>query len=111
MNLNPIRKTIYQEVFCDWELSTPSEREQNIELIDDALMTNNIDTLRALFRRGPLEDGDLPSKTERDWLLQGGYCAKVVVNGVDGFNACTYKGAWLNRCMDSLYRRFSQGEQ
>ena len=110
MNANPVKKTIYKDVFGDFKLDTQEERRENLKFIETALQTNNLDTLRALFKSGPLFDGDLPSKAERDWLVENGYCEKVVVKGEDGYNACTHKGAWLNRCLDSLYKRFNQSE-
>ena len=39
-----------------------------------------IDTLVALVERGPLTDGDLPSKVGRDCLLTGRLAAQVVIN-------------------------------
>ena len=50
------------------------------------------DTLCALVERGPLWDGDLPSKTERDALLDQGLAVRIIVNGEDGWQAATYKG-------------------
>ena len=51
-----------------------------------------IDTLVALVERGPLWDGDLPSKVGRSDLRERGYAAMVVVNGQDGYTAATYAG-------------------
>lgn len=110
MNANPIKKTIYKNVFGDFNLDSPDERKSNLHLIETAMATNNLDTLDALYSRGPLYDGDVPSKSERDWLIENGYCSKVIVNGEDGFNACTHKGAWLYRCVKELYKRFDQSE-
>lgn len=59
------------------------------------------DCIRASYRSGPLEDGDVPSKIARDKLVEGGYMAKVVVNGEDGYNACTHKGAWSYRLLEA----------
>lgn len=50
------------------------------------------DTLIALIERGPLFDGDVPSKVERDELLESGLAVRVVVSGEDGFTAATYSG-------------------
>ena len=50
------------------------------------------DTLIALVERGPLWDGDMPSKQGRDSLLQRGLAAKVIVKGEDGWQAATYAG-------------------
>lgn len=50
------------------------------------------DTLIALVERGPLWDGDVPSKQGRDSLVRRGLAAKVIVNGEDGWQAATYAG-------------------
>jgi hypothetical protein len=51
-----------------------------------------LDTLIALVERGPLWDGDVPSKSGRDGLISRGLAVKVVVNGTDGWQAATYNG-------------------
>ena len=58
-----------------------------------------LDTLIALVERGPVHDGDIPSKAGRDKLLEMGFAFKTVVNGEDGYQAVTYKGlnAYLKR--------------
>ncbi len=50
------------------------------------------ETLIALVERGPLWDGDVPSKSGRDSLVRRGLAAKVIVNGDDGWQAATYAG-------------------
>jgi len=50
------------------------------------------DTLIALIERGPLWDGDVPSKIERDTLINQGLAVRVVVKGSDGYTAATYRG-------------------
>ena len=50
------------------------------------------DTLIALVERGPLWDGDVPSKSGRDSLLAQGLAVRVVVKGEDGWQAATYAG-------------------
>ncbi len=50
------------------------------------------DTLIALVERGPLWDGDVPSKQGRDSLVRRGLAAKVIVKGEDGWQAATYAG-------------------
>jgi hypothetical protein len=54
-----------------------------------------VDTLTACYFNGPLFDGDVPSKSGRDSLLEDGLVAKVVVKGEQGYNACTQKGYWV----------------
>lgn len=51
-----------------------------------------IDTLVALVERGPLWDGDVPSKQGRDELIQLGYAVRVVFKLEDGYTAATYAG-------------------
>lgn len=60
------------------------------------------DTLLCAFDKGPLWDGDVPSKHARNQLVDEGFMARVVVRGEDGFNACTYKGAWAARLLKAL---------
>lgn len=110
MNANPVIKTIYKNVFGDSSLDTKEEQKLQLAIVKDSVNINIIDTVTALFERGPLFDGDVPSKSERDWLLENDYCEKVVVKGEDGYNACTHKGAWLYRCQRELYKRFNQSE-
>lgn len=59
-----------------------------------------VDTLYALCFEGPLDDGHVPSKTDRDELLRGHYCAKISVGGEQGYNAATYRG---NQLMCTYY--------
>ncbi|MBP6564346.1 MAG: hypothetical protein KA200_01910 [Burkholderiales bacterium] len=54
------------------------------------------DTLHGLVLNGPLWDGDVPSKSGRDSLIERGLAVRVVVRGEDGYTAATYAGrdAW-----------------
>lgn len=70
-------------------------------LAEDAIL-NSSDTIMGLHNNGPLRDGDVPSKQERDWLLSNGLACKVVVNGEDGYQALTYKGARVFRLMEAI---------
>lgn len=47
------------------------------------LKTNHLlDTFIALYQNGPLDAGDLPSKKERDILMQCGLCVPVISKGL-----------------------------
>jgi hypothetical protein len=59
------------------------------------------DTLIALVEKGPLWDGDVPSKQGRDSLVQRGLAAKVIVKGEDGWQAATYAGRDAYKAMYS----------
>ena len=51
-----------------------------------------LDTLVALVERGPLEDGDVPSKSGRDSLIERGLAVRIV--GLDYWRVrATYEGA------------------
>ena len=86
-------------------LGYPIEQASNKELRwaceliirTQAIRGDELDTLRCAFEKGPLWDGDVPSKSARDQLVDDGLMEKVVVKGEDGFNACTYRGAWAYR--------------
>lgn len=77
------------------ELSTANELKDAVKLIIEVqdMDSGMRDCIRAAFLNGPLDDGDVPSKSGRDALLENDYISKVVVKGEEGFNALTYKGA------------------
>jgi len=85
------------------ETSSAEEIKRACELIIEVQAMDSAKRycIRAGYRHGPLFDGDVPSKSGRDWLLENGYMAKVVVKGEDGFNACTHKGAWAYRLIEA----------
>ncbi len=51
-----------------------------------------LDTLIALVESGPVWDGDLPSKTGRDALIEWGLAVRTVVNGEEGYQVATPQG-------------------
>lgn len=57
-----------------------------------ALTFAEADTLIALVLKGPLSDGDLPSKSARDSLIEKGLAMRVMCKGEDGYQAATYEG-------------------
>lgn len=61
-----------------------------------------IDTLMALGRRGPLEDGDVPSKSGRDELVALGYVDRYTD---EGDNVLTASGTAALRMLDSAKPR------
>lgn len=88
-------KQLFDALHDDVSISSPEEIKESCELIIEvqAMGSDERDCIKAMYRHGPLFDGDIPSKFGRDKLLSKGYAAKVVVKGSDGYNACTYKGA------------------
>lgn len=96
-----MKALIYKHVFGNLDLATSNEIIDNYDCINRALLLSGAerDTLRAAYMHGPLYDGDVPSKSGRDSLVSQGMIAKVIVKGEDGYNACTYKGAWVFRCV------------
>lgn len=84
----------FLDLFDRPDLMTESELQHELKAHLDAqkLSSAALDTLRALLERGPLGDGDVPSKSGRDELLEIGAAEKIVVNGEDGYQAATYYG-------------------
>lgn len=97
---------LYKDVFGNIELDTQKEIISNLEVMDLAfnLSGAEIDTLNCAFKTGPLEDGDVPSKSGRDELVSKGLMGRVIVNGAWGYNACTYKGAWVQKTRAAISR-------
>lgn len=85
------------------DLSTKEDLEYAYKIIVDAKCADSDirDTLSAMYEHGPLFDGDVPSKSARNILVTDGYAARVVVNGEDGYNACTYKGRDLYKVLQA----------
>jgi hypothetical protein len=71
---------------------------------EDLTRGADIDSLIALVEHGPLWDGDVPSKSGRDALIDKGLAVRVLVNGCDGYTAATYAGrnAYMQRYGTSL---------
>lgn len=64
----------------------------------DALSGAAKDTLVCLCKHGPTWDGDVPSKSGRDELLEKEMAAKIVLkNNEQGYQAATYKGSRVYR--------------
>lgn len=53
------------------------------------------DTLIALVEKGPLHDGDIPSKSGRDGLVALGCAHRGLCDGEEGYNYATYLGVQL----------------
>lgn len=86
------------------DLLDASERDELIQMIDFAKANKRLhEALYQLHAHGPVWDGDVISKSDRDALLAILACAKVVVRGQDGFNACTYFGRALLKIFDWLH--------
>jgi len=97
-------KSLFDVLHEDVELSSAEEIKSACKLIIVAqeMDSAEVETLIACYERAPLYDGDIPSKRGRDDLLSKDFLAKIVVNGEDGYNACTYEGA-------SAYRLIKTG--
>jgi hypothetical protein len=86
------------------DLMNADERADLIHSIDFAKSNRRLhEALYQLHKNGPVWDGDVISKFDRDELLRVGACAKVCVKGEDGFNGCTYFGRHLLHLYDWLF--------
>lgn len=97
-------KAILQSIHEDVELSSPEELAKAFKLIVRAqeMTASEQDVIATAFKHGPLHDGEVPSKVARDALLTEGLIAKVIVKGVDGFNALTYRGAQVYQILHAI---------
>ena len=59
-----------------------------------------LEQLRQLYDSGPIWDGNVISKADRDQLLRWGLATKVCVEGEDGYQACTYRGRSVLKAID-----------
>jgi hypothetical protein len=102
--MNAKLKDLLDAAVCSVELSTRGELDYALKIIMDCeeMSGAEIDTLYAMHKKGPLFDGDVPSKSGRDDLLEKGYAAKVVVNGEQGYNACTYRGSTAYKVLKAI---------
>lgn len=87
----------------DIELSTPNEIKNICKLIIEVedMLPSERDCIRASYKYGPISDHDIQSPSDCNLLLDKGFMAKVIVNGVYGYNACTYKGAMAYKIFDA----------
>ncbi len=86
--------------------ATVADLEQQLGAMTDSAGTINLDnlddgaldTLRALAEVGPLEDGDVPSKTGRDCLVELGYVDRYTDKGA---NVLTARGVEAAAMLDA----------
>ena len=97
---------LIRQVFGDPALMDAEELEYAYGLIHTATVLSGgaKETLLKLRNKGPIWDGDVPSKSGRDELLDCDAAAKVVVRGEQGYQACTYKGWDLAKVVDAIGR-------
>lgn len=91
-------------LICDFENETKEELIDYLRAIETALSLSSgaYEVLRQLNTQGPVWDGDLISKSGRTQCLHIGAAAKIICNGDDGYQACTYYGRQLIRIREAL---------
>lgn len=57
-----------------------------------------LDVMYALYNRGPLEIGDVPSKTGLDFLIKNKLATPIVCKGVTHYAGLPAMAARYNRC-------------
>lgn len=87
-------KEMLDVLHVDTRISSTKEITEACNIITEVqnFDSGERDCIKACFLRGPLFDGDVPSKVSRNSLMEKGFIVKVVVKGEDGLNACTQKG-------------------
>ena len=98
-------QTIFEYVFGPESLMTLSEKlyYQNCEGIALSLDPGEAEQLQSLFESGPMCDGDTISTRIVNQLLDRKLAVKIVVEGSDGYNACTHTGAWVYRYLKHIH--------
>lgn len=83
-----------QDAKNEYPLLSSNERftEILISKIAFDLKSDERDTLVALIEQGPLFDGDVPSKSARNNLIEKGLAIKCPIKGEDGYQVATYVG-------------------
>ena len=61
----------------------------------DVLEPGWVETIVLLVEKGPIDDGDFPSKVARNSLIEHGYAQYVVIKGMQAGCVATYKGGYL----------------
>ena len=64
-----------------------------------------VDTIYAMYQNGPIDDGDVPSKSGRDLLLDLELASRVMVEGGESKNALTMKGDSIRRVLNVMNGR------
>lgn len=67
------------------------------------------DQLAQLVIQGPVDDGDVISKRDRDTLVEAGLAVRVTYQGQFGFTSATYRGGFVMKtCFvsDDAYRAY-----
>jgi len=67
-----------------------------------SLDVGEIEAVQSLFESGPLFDGETISPNLMKRLLDRNLAVKIVIEGEDGYNACTHTGAWVWRYLKHL---------
>lgn len=98
-------RELIKALYAEYDTSDEEMAHQlRMMILAEDARNNALDTLISLFEQGPLFDGDVPSKTERDWLLDNDLAAKIVVKGEDGFQALTYKGREIHSLVQVMMK-------
>jgi hypothetical protein len=66
--------------------------EAELRAIWESLDGGERETLRCLILKGPVWDGDVPSKAGRDGLLRKGLASKAIVRREQGYQVANYRG-------------------
>ena len=85
---------IAKELHTDFNLVSVAEKDFFKRVFEKTIRLSSAEkeVLKACNLKGPLEDGDIPSKSARDSLIDDGFIVSVVVKGQEGYNACTLSG-------------------
>lgn len=99
------QQTVFKHVFGEEDLYSPSEIQENYDLIRKALALEPgpIEVLKVAHKQGPLDAGDIPSKSDESVLQTLGFTDRIVVRGEDGFCAVTQFGVTALEIIEFYY--------
>ena len=97
-------KDLLEVIHVSTELSTQEEINAALKIIQEVqdFYKEEKDVIRAAFKNGPLDAGDVPSKAGNSKLISLRYMSPIVVRGDEGYYALTYKGSTAYRILSFI---------
>lgn len=98
-------KDLFEIIHVSTKLSSQEEINAALKIIQEVedFTSAERDVIRAAFKNGPLDAGDVPSKAGNSRLISLGYMCPVVVKAEEGYYALTYKGSTAYRILSLIY--------
>lgn len=101
-------KDLLEIIHVSTKLSSQEEINAALKIIQEVedFTSGERDVIRAAFKNGPLDAGDVPSKASNSRLISLRYVSPIVVRGDEGYYALTYKGSTAYRILSFIENSF-----